>query len=150
MIDGENDEHDEAVTIMNDEEQQQPPPPPTTASSSSPHSSLPKEEEEEDEGGEEGAGGEESPLIPLIRPIPEGSVGRIVAGQAVTDLGSAVKELLDNAIDAGARRVWGESSSSCMFPFPFSFVSFVFCGCPPFHRGHLFSLYSLSVAEYLK
>ena len=149
MIDGENDEHDEAVTIMNDEEQQQPPPPPPTTASSSPHSSLPKEEEEEEEWEGGGEGGEESPL-PLIRPIPEGSVGRIVAGQAVTDLGSAVKELLDNAIDAGARRVWGESSSSCMFPFPFSFVSFVFCGCPPFHRGHLFSLYSLSVAEYLK
>ena len=105
MIDGENDEYDdEAVTIMNDEEQQ-PPPPPTTASSSH-HSSLPKEAEEDDE---EDDDEEESPPLPLIRPIPEGSVGRIVAGQAVTDLGSAVKELLDNAIDAGARRVCGKS-----------------------------------------
>ena len=44
----------------------------------------------------------------LIRPIPTAAIGRIVAGQAITDLASAVKELLDNAIDAGAKRVTGE------------------------------------------
>ena len=122
MSDGENDEYDdEAVNIMNDEEQQPPPPPPTMASSSSsslslsssPPSSLPKEGGEDDDDDDddemEDDDEEESPLLPLIRPIPEGSVGRIVAGQAVTDLGSAVKELLDNAIDAGARRVCGKS-----------------------------------------
>ena len=48
----------------------------------------------------------------LIRPIPTAAIGRIVAGQAITDLASAVKELLDNAIDAGAKRVTGESPSS--------------------------------------
>jgi hypothetical protein len=40
--------------------------------------------------------------IGVIRPIEEESVQRIVAGQAVTDLASAVKELVDNALDAGS------------------------------------------------
>jgi DNA mismatch repair ATPase MutL len=48
----------------------------------------------------------------LIRPIPTAAIGRIVAGQAITDLASAVKELLDNAIDAGAKRVSGEGHCS--------------------------------------
>jgi hypothetical protein len=41
----------------------------------------------------------------LIQPIPTKAIQRIVAGQAITDLSSAVKELVDNAIDAGATRV---------------------------------------------
>lgn len=53
---------------------------------------------------------EESPL--LIQPIPSQAIQRIVAGQAITDLSSAVKELVDNAIDAGAQRVTSEWS--CM------------------------------------
>lgn len=40
-----------------------------------------------------------------IRPIEAESVRRIVAGQAVTDLASAVKELLDNALDAGSKSI---------------------------------------------
>lgn len=40
-----------------------------------------------------------------IRPIPITSVHRMVAGQAISDLASAVKELVDNALDAGARSV---------------------------------------------
>jgi hypothetical protein len=43
-----------------------------------------------------------------IQPIPKQSVHRLVAGQAVCDLTSAVKELVENAIDAGATRVCGE------------------------------------------
>jgi DNA mismatch repair protein PMS2 len=35
-----------------------------------------------------------------IQPIEAESVRRIVAGQAVTDLASAVKELVDNSLDA--------------------------------------------------
>lgn len=46
----------------------------------------------------------------LIQPIPPQAIQRIVAGQAITDLSSAVKELVDNAIDAGARRVMSEFS----------------------------------------
>ena len=45
---------------------------------------------------------------PLIQPIAASAVQRIVAGQAVTNLSSAVKELVDNAIDASAGRVVGE------------------------------------------
>ena len=41
----------------------------------------------------------------VIRPIEEESVQRIVAGQAVTDLASAVKELVDNALDAGSKGI---------------------------------------------
>lgn len=55
-----------------------------------------------------------SPLQPpqqqLIQPIPPQAIQRIVAGQAITDLSSAVKELVDNAIDAGAQRVTSECS----------------------------------------
>jgi DNA mismatch repair ATPase MutL len=40
-----------------------------------------------------------------IRPIEAESVRRIVAGQAVTDLASAVKELVDNALDAGSKNI---------------------------------------------
>jgi DNA mismatch repair protein PMS2 len=40
----------------------------------------------------------------IIVPIKEADVRRIVSGQAITDLASAVKELIDNSLDAGARR----------------------------------------------
>lgn len=43
-----------------------------------------------------------------IKPISESSIQRIVAGQAVTDLASAVKELVDNAIDSRATKVFGK------------------------------------------
>ncbi len=43
-----------------------------------------------------------------ILPIEEESVRRIVAGQAVTDLSSAVKELVDNALDANAKSINSE------------------------------------------
>ena len=46
--------------------------------------------------------------IAPIRPIEEASRQRIVAGQAVFDLTSAVKELVDNAIDAGATNITSE------------------------------------------
>ena len=40
-----------------------------------------------------------------IRPLEEASIRRIVAEQAVTDLASAVKELVDNSLDAGSRTI---------------------------------------------
>lgn len=43
--------------------------------------------------------------VGVIVPMSSGSVQRIVAGQAVTDLSSAVKELVDNALDAGAKTI---------------------------------------------
>ena len=45
--------------------------------------------------------------------IPTSAVHRLVAGQAVTDLASAVKELVDNAIDAGATSIHSESIFCC-------------------------------------
>ena len=47
-----------------------------------------------------------------ILPIPQPSIQRLVAGQAITDLTSAVKELVDNSVDAGAGRVVGENLTS--------------------------------------
>lgn len=44
----------------------------------------------------------------LIAPMDTGSIQRIVAGQAVTDLASAVKELVDNSLDAGAKTINSE------------------------------------------
>ena len=43
-----------------------------------------------------------------IVPIKDIDVRRIVSGQAITDLASAVKELIDNSLDAGGRSITGE------------------------------------------
>jgi hypothetical protein len=47
----------------------------------------------------------------VIIPMEAASVQRIVAGQAITDLASAVKELVDNALDAGAKVINSKSRS---------------------------------------
>lgn len=46
--------------------------------------------------------------VGLIAPITQGDVRRIVAGQVVTDLASTVKELVDNALDSGAKSINSE------------------------------------------
>ena len=53
------------------------------------------------------------PQPPLIRPIPQDSVRQIVAGQVIFDLASAVKELVDNALDAGSTSI----NSTCSHSF---------------------------------
>jgi hypothetical protein len=45
-----------------------------------------------------------------IKPIDTTSVHRITSGQVVVDLQTAVKELVENALDAGATNI-GESFS---------------------------------------
>ena len=40
-----------------------------------------------------------------IKPIDRGAVHRICSGQVIIDLAGAVKELLENSLDAGATAV---------------------------------------------
>lgn len=40
-----------------------------------------------------------------IQPIEKGTVHRICSGQVILDLSTAIKELIENALDAGATNI---------------------------------------------
>ena len=42
---------------------------------------------------------------PSIKPIDKAAVHRICSGQVILDLSTAVKELVENALDAGATNI---------------------------------------------
>ena len=70
-----------------------------------------------------------------IRVPPESMVGRIAAGEVAERPGSVVKELVENALDAGARRIEiaieGKLAGLLR-------VSDDGCGIPPEHLGQIF------------
>ena len=44
-------------------------------------------------------------MLGNIAPVPAAAVHRIASGQVILDLATAVKELLENALDAGATNI---------------------------------------------
>jgi hypothetical protein len=64
---------------------------------------MPEERWQGDEGAPTASNNEETSSV--IRVMDNSTIHRMVAGQAVADLASAVKELVDNALDAGATRI---------------------------------------------
>ncbi|KAF3778664.1 hypothetical protein EJ110_NYTH43022 [Nymphaea thermarum] len=56
-------------------------------------------------GGGARAGGSSSPAAGAIRPINKADVHRICSGQVILDLPSAVKELVENSLDAGSTSI---------------------------------------------
>jgi DNA mismatch repair protein PMS2 len=50
-----------------------------------------------------------------IKAIDTGSVHRITSGQVVVDLQTAIKELVENSLDAGATTIGIRPPASCIF-----------------------------------
>ncbi len=72
-----------------------------------------------------------------IKRLSDDSVRRIVAEQAITDLASIVKELVDNALDAESTMIKSTLSSMHRFfhPFPFTIRSHNLSQSSPLRTG---------------
>lgn len=60
-----------------------------------------------------------------VKPIDASSVHKICSGQVVLDLAIAVKELVENSLDAQSKSIGAESFFAFAFAFLFSLTTIV-------------------------
>lgn len=54
-------------------------------------------------------------LVSIINPIDQSVIHKICSGQVILDMSSAVKEMVENSLDAGAKKIGGRGASGLIF-----------------------------------